>query len=116
LSCFLFFFFFNFRFHLFFPSSRTFLIIHVFPPSFLPLLKVTLSMGNGGIVLFILNLGDRWGERLVSGPRRLIFWGMASWYPKGESKRTPRLYNPKRCHYSDWAVQALLTLLPWDMC
>jgi hypothetical protein len=100
-SSFLYFLFFHIRFYLFFPSPFTFLIIYVLPPAFLPLLKVTLSMGSGGIVPFIPNLGARWGERSVSGPRRFIFWGMASWYPKGESKTIPRLYSPKRRHYSD---------------
>jgi len=96
-SSLLYFLFFYIRFYLSFPSSRTFLIIYVLPPVFLPLLKVTLSMGSGGIVPFILNLGARWGERSVSGP---IFWGMAYWYPNGESKMIPRLYSPKRRHYS----------------
>jgi hypothetical protein len=75
-----------------------------------------LSMGSGGIDPFILNIGARWGERSVSGPSRFIFWGMASRYPNGESKTIPRLYSPRRRQCSDWAVQALLTLLPWDMC
>jgi hypothetical protein len=58
-------------------------------------------MGSDGIAPFILNLGARWGEWSVAGPRRFIFWGMTSWYPKGESKTISRLYGPKRRHYSD---------------
>jgi len=100
-SSFLYFFFFHIRFYLFFHSSRTFLIIYILPPAFLPLLKVTLSMGSGGIVPLILNLGARRGERSVSGSRRFIFWGLASWYPNGESKTIPRLCSPERRHYSD---------------
>jgi len=65
LSCssfFLYFLFFHIRFYLYFTSFRTFLIIYVLTPAFLPLLKATLFMGSGGIVPFILNLGARWGE------------------------------------------------------
>jgi hypothetical protein len=86
-SSFLYFLFFHIRFYFFFPPSHSFLIIYVLPPAFLPLLKVKLSMGSGGTVPFILNLGARWGEKSVSGPRRFIFWAMASWYPKGNRKR-----------------------------